>query len=67
MPKHHVIRPDVKAQILKRLKEDGVPVATLAEEHGISTKTIWDSSKLCVNYPEIYVNVGERLARLLLV
>ena len=29
MPKRHVIRPDVKAQILKRLKEDGVPVATL--------------------------------------
>ena len=28
MPKRHVIRPDVKAQILKRLKEDGVPVAT---------------------------------------
>jgi len=41
MPKRHVIRPDVKAQILKRLKEDGVPVAKLAEEHGISTKTIY--------------------------
>ena len=41
MPKHHVIRADVKAQILKRLKEDGVPVTKLAEEHGISTKTIY--------------------------
>lgn len=42
MPKtRHVIRPDVKAQILKRLKEDGVPVAKLAEEHGVSTKTIY--------------------------
>lgn len=26
-----------------------------------------DSSKLCVNYPGIYVNASERLARLLLV
>lgn len=26
MPKRHVIRADVKAQILKRLKEEGVPV-----------------------------------------
>jgi len=41
MPKRHVIRPDVKAQILKRLKEDGIPVAKLAEEHGVSTKTIY--------------------------
>lgn len=42
MPKtRHVIRPDVKAQILKRLKEEGIPVARLADEHGISTKTIY--------------------------
>lgn len=41
MTKRHVIRPDVKAQILKRLKEEGVPVAQLAEEHGVSTKTIY--------------------------
>ena len=42
MPKtRHVIRPDVKAQILKRLKEEGVPVVKLAEEHGISSKTIY--------------------------
>ena len=43
MPKtRHVIRPDVKVQILKRLKEDGVPVAQLAGEHGISTKTVYN-------------------------
>jgi transposase-like protein len=41
MGKVHVIRPDVKAQILKRLKEEGVPVAKLAEEHGISNRTIY--------------------------
>lgn len=36
-----VIRADVKEQILKRLKNEGVPVAQLAEEHGISPKTIY--------------------------
>ena len=42
MPRvHHIIRPEVKEQILKRLKDEGVPVAKLAEEHGISTKTIY--------------------------
>ncbi len=41
MLKCHVICSDVKAQILKRLKEDGVPVAKLAEEYGVPTKTIY--------------------------
>ncbi len=56
MPKtRHVIRPDVKAQILKRLKEDGMPVAKLAEEHGISTKTIynWLSRGVVNNQPSL--------------
>ena len=55
MPKRHVIRPDVKAQILKRLKEDGVPVTQLAEEHGISTKTVynWLSQGVVNNQPSV--------------
>lgn len=55
MPKRHVIRPDVKAQILKRLKEDGVPVTQLAVEHGISTKTIynWLSRGVVNNQPSV--------------
>jgi transposase-like protein len=55
MPKRHVIRPDVKVQILKRLKEDGIPVATLADEHGISTKTIynWLSRGATNNQPSL--------------
>ncbi len=36
-----VIRKDVKEQILARLKNEGIPVATLAEEHGISSRTIY--------------------------
>lgn len=42
MPKRHIIRADVKAQILKRLKEEGVPVAKLAQEHGIAPGTIYN-------------------------
>ena len=56
MPKTvHVIRPDVKAQILKRLKDEGVPVAKLAEEHGISSRTIygWLSKGLVNNQPSL--------------
>lgn len=42
MPKGKpVVSADVKQQILKRMKEDGVPVAQLAQEHGISDKTIY--------------------------
>jgi len=41
MGKPHRIAPDVKEQILRRLKEDGLPAAQLAEEHGISVHTIY--------------------------
>ena len=42
MPKGKpVVSADVKQQILKRMKEDGVPVLQLAQEHGISDKTIY--------------------------
>jgi transposase-like protein len=32
---------ELKDQILKRVKEEGIPVVQAAEEHGISTKTIY--------------------------
>lgn len=35
------ISADVKKQILERLRNDGIPVAQLAEEHGISNRTIY--------------------------
>lgn len=38
-PKHPV-PPDVKKQILERVKE-GIPARQLAEEHGISPQTIY--------------------------
>lgn len=42
MPKgKHKVSPEVKAQILKRVKEEGVSVPQAAEEHGLSTQTIY--------------------------
>lgn len=39
--KRHRIAPDVKAQILRRVRDEGVPVSQAAEEHGVSTATIY--------------------------
>jgi transposase-like protein len=41
MGKPHRIAPDVKEQILRRLKEGGISVSQLANEHGISVHTIY--------------------------
>ena len=35
------VSPEVKQQILKRIKEEGVSVPQAASEHGLSTKTIY--------------------------
>jgi transposase-like protein len=43
MPKgKHVVSKEVKDQILKRIRDEGIPVAKAAEEHGISTGTIYN-------------------------
>jgi transposase-like protein len=41
MKKHHRIAADVKADILRRVKEEGVSVAQAAKDHGISEGTIY--------------------------
>lgn len=42
MPKGHPsVNKEVKDQILKRIKDDGIPVSQAANEHGLSTKTIY--------------------------
>lgn len=42
------IAPDVKEQIINRIKNDGITVAQAAKEHGISDVTIygWISKKV---------------------
>jgi len=41
MKKSFKVSLETKEQILKRIKEEGVPVAKVAEEHGIHTSTIY--------------------------
>jgi transposase-like protein len=41
MAKKHKIAPEVKADILRRVKEEGVPVAQAAKDHGVSENTIY--------------------------
>ncbi len=41
MPKRNPVAADVKQQILERVKDSGVPVMQIAQEHGISDKTIY--------------------------
>ena len=46
--KKHRTAPDVKEQIINRIKNDGVTVMQAAKEHGISEATIygWISKKV---------------------
>ena len=37
----HRIAPDVKEQIINRIKNEGVTVVQAAEEHGVSENTIY--------------------------
>lgn len=39
--KRHKIAPDLKEQIINRIKNDGVTVIQAAKEHGISEGTIY--------------------------
>ena len=35
------VSKEVKEQILKRIRDDGIPVAQIANEHGLAPKTIY--------------------------
>lgn len=39
--KGYPIAADVKAQILKRIKDEGIPVSQAAKDHGVSEGTIY--------------------------
>jgi len=38
----HKISKEVKNQILQRIKEEGISVKQASQEHGVSTKTIYN-------------------------
>ena len=42
MKKNYRIAPDVREQILKRIKEEGVSVSQAAKDHGIHETTIYN-------------------------
>lgn len=46
--KQHRTSPEVKQQIISRIKNDGIPVAQAAKEHGLHETTIygWLGSKI---------------------
>lgn len=39
--KKHRIAPDVKEQIINRIKNDGITVMQAAKEHGVNEKTVY--------------------------
>lgn len=39
--KTHRIAPEIKEQIINRIKNEGVSVAQAAKEHGVSTQTVY--------------------------
>jgi len=41
MSTKYKIAPEIRIQIINRIKIDGIPVSQAAKEHGISTKTIY--------------------------
>lgn len=56
------VSKEVKQQILKRIKEEGVSVAQAAEEHGLSTQTIYGWIAKGVTAPPSVIEVS-RLKR----
>lgn len=53
---------EVKEQIIKRIKEDGVPVAQIAEEHGLKPRLIYSWISRGVTAPPSVLEVS-RLKR----
>ena len=41
MSKQHRVSAEVKADIIRRIREEGVPVLQAAKEHGINDSTIY--------------------------
>ncbi len=78
MKKTFKISPEIKEQILKRVKEGNLPISQIAEEHGISPNTIYgwlshkvkaqpswkEFSKLQKDNKELLALVGELTVKL---
>lgn len=54
-----LVSKDVKDQILKRVKEDGVPIAQLAQEHGLKPHTIYQWVSRTITAPPSILEVAK--------
>ncbi len=57
-----VIPKEIKEQVLRRIKEEGITVASAAADAGISTKTIynWIRSSTIVDHSTLEINKLKR-------
>lgn len=76
--KSHRIAPNVKADILRRVKEEGISVSQAAKDHGVSEATIYiwlgatvkgapswaDIARLQKQNKELFEVIGELTVRL---
>lgn len=61
-PKQTVVSQEVKEQILKRIREEGVPVAQAAQDHGLHPRTIYQWISRGVTAPPSILEIA-RLKR----
>ena len=54
-----LISREVKGQILKRVKDDGIPISQLAQEHGITPRTIYQWIARSVTAPPSVLEIGK--------
>ena len=60
MPKGHpVVSQEVKEQILKRIKEDGLPVAQAANEHWLKPRIIYQWISRGVTAPPSILEISK--------
>lgn len=60
MPKGHpVVSQEIKEQILKRIKEEGVPVTQAANEHGIKPGLIYNWISRGVTAPPSILEISK--------
>lgn len=60
--KQTMVSQEVKEQILKRIREEGVPVAQVAQDHGLSPRTIYQWISRGVTAPPSILEIA-RLKR----
>lgn len=56
------VSPEIKSEVLRKIKEEAVPVPELAKQYGISTKTIYNWIAKGVSAPPSILEVA-RLKR----